>query len=102
MLIKCGECGREISDQAMACPGCGAPIAKVAATGSAADEVSNGVQTIEQTSKKWKALQLGASVAIAAGIVFMMAGNMGFGAFLAFIGIITYIYGRAGAWWQNG
>ncbi len=25
-LIHCSECGREISDQAPACPGCGAPI----------------------------------------------------------------------------
>ena len=25
-LIKCDECGREISDKAAACPGCGAPL----------------------------------------------------------------------------
>ena len=25
-LIRCPECGREISDQAQACPGCGFPI----------------------------------------------------------------------------
>jgi len=25
-LIKCNECGREVSDQAVSCPGCGAPI----------------------------------------------------------------------------
>ena len=25
-LIKCSECGREISDKAGACPGCGAPV----------------------------------------------------------------------------
>lgn len=27
-LIKCPECGREISDTASACPGCGAPVRK--------------------------------------------------------------------------
>lgn len=27
-LIKCSECGKEISDQAPSCPGCGAPTAK--------------------------------------------------------------------------
>lgn len=25
-LIQCAECGKEISDSASACPGCGAPI----------------------------------------------------------------------------
>lgn len=25
-LIKCSECGRQISDRAEACPGCGAPV----------------------------------------------------------------------------
>jgi hypothetical protein len=29
-LIKCSECGRDISDKAAACPGCGAPLAGVA------------------------------------------------------------------------
>lgn len=29
-LIKCPECGREISDTASACPGCGAPSASPA------------------------------------------------------------------------
>lgn len=26
-LINCNECGREVSDKAISCPGCGAPIA---------------------------------------------------------------------------
>lgn len=30
-LVKCPECGREISDQAVSCPGCGAPGKKVEA-----------------------------------------------------------------------
>lgn len=25
-LIACAECGKEISDKAAACPGCGAPV----------------------------------------------------------------------------
>lgn len=27
-MIKCPECGRDISDAASACPGCGAPVRK--------------------------------------------------------------------------
>ena len=26
MMIDCGECGKPISDQAVACPDCGAPV----------------------------------------------------------------------------
>lgn len=29
MLVKCKECGKEISDQAITCPHCGAPTPKV-------------------------------------------------------------------------
>lgn len=32
-LIKCEECGREISDKAAACVGCGAPIVRAAIPG---------------------------------------------------------------------
>lgn len=28
MIIKCLECGHDVSDKAMACPNCGAPIAQ--------------------------------------------------------------------------
>lgn len=30
-LVACGECGKEVSDKAPACPGCGAPTAAPAA-----------------------------------------------------------------------
>lgn len=36
MLIKCPECGKEISDQALSCPNCGYPINAAAAAPSAA------------------------------------------------------------------
>lgn len=26
-LVNCSDCGREVSDRAPACPGCGAPVA---------------------------------------------------------------------------
>lgn len=35
-LIKCGECGHEVSDKAAACPQCGAPVAQIAAAVTAA------------------------------------------------------------------
>lgn len=29
MLITCPECGKQISDKAVACPGCGYPVAEM-------------------------------------------------------------------------
>ena len=53
-LIRCPECGREISDQADACPGCGYPIRKKSEgrepgpTGEQiADTLSKGVRKAE-------------------------------------------------------
>lgn len=33
-LIKCSECGKDISDQATACPNCGAPLVKATPAGT--------------------------------------------------------------------
>ena len=50
-LIKCSECGKEVSDHAVSCPSCGNPIS----THNVA-EASRPVAPveIELTSKKWK------------------------------------------------
>lgn len=37
-LVKCTECGREISDKATACPGCGAPTAALASAAASPAE----------------------------------------------------------------
>ena len=42
-MIKCPECGREISDRAAACPGCGCPISSTTGT---ADREANKPETI--------------------------------------------------------
>jgi zinc-ribbon domain len=34
-LVKCLECGREVSDKAAACSGCGAPIGAATSTPAA-------------------------------------------------------------------
>lgn len=39
-LIKCSECGREISDKAASCPGCGSPVATLTV------KVSNEPKTV--------------------------------------------------------
>lgn len=39
MLIKCQECGKEVSDKALTCPNCGCPI-------ESNDEALNGIQSV--------------------------------------------------------
>lgn len=48
-MIKCRECGKEISDQAVACPGCGAPLS---GNPEKARLLSEKVQNIENRRKK--------------------------------------------------
>ncbi len=44
MLIKCSECGKEVSDQASTCPNCGAPIKE--------DEIKKEIKAGIKISKK--------------------------------------------------
>lgn len=95
-LIKCSECGKDISSQAPACPNCGKPQA-----------ISGAVPTtIEQTSKKWKKVHLVSWGMIIGGLIFMgndPAYGLGFwgGVNLIIFGIILRYIGKIGAWWTN-
>ena len=47
-LIKCPECGRQVSDKARACPGCGCPVADE----TSEDEILNTKSTDAPDSTK--------------------------------------------------
>jgi RNA polymerase subunit RPABC4/transcription elongation factor Spt4 len=94
-LIKCPECGKEISDQAQSCPHCGNPIKPV---------------VIEQTGKKWKLAKVITWLIFWFGAVLILvgAGNGGFdnpltglGITLAFLGFIARLVVRFGSWWSH-
>ena len=42
-LIKCPECGKEISDRASACPNCGCPVAEMSASGVVRIKMPNNI-----------------------------------------------------------
>ena len=42
-LIKCPECGKEISDKAAACPSCGCPIAEMVKSGVVRVKMPNNI-----------------------------------------------------------
>jgi DNA-directed RNA polymerase subunit RPC12/RpoP len=64
-LIKCAECGKEISDQAAACPNCGNPVGMRAVT-------------IQRTHKRWKIGIIIAVVLIFLGLAYL-GSNSGLG-----------------------
>ena len=102
-MIKCSECGREISDKAPACPNCAYPLAQLMHSHLGGPRPS---VTIEQTAKTWKALRLLGVLGMIAGpaILFWWGNGETWGA----AGLILFLVGagcvfiaRAGAWWEN-
>ncbi len=92
-LIACPECTRQVSDKAASCPHCGNPLAKL--------ENNPEVTTIEATGKSWKFVQLAGVILIVIGLVAVFSEVVA-GLPLGVVGVVLYIVGRMGAWWQHG
>jgi hypothetical protein len=88
-LIKCRECGKEVSDKAAACPGCGAPIG----SGSSAPQTVANF-TVKRSGGKWEAA--GTVLVIAGVLSVMFAGppisTIGSLAFV--VGLVVFVIGR--------
>lgn len=101
-LIKCSECGQEISDKAPACPKCGNPLQDI-------NEITQrSPVTIEQTKKTWKIIRLVSWIMIVIGIILIFNSyakgtkdQFTLGGLLFFFGIIGSFIGKFGAWWTN-
>jgi len=93
-LIKCIECGKEVSDKADACISCGNPMRQQAVV------VQEKVQ-IEQTDKEWKVLSIFAILFVFGGF-FTMFSSIGWGFFLIFIAFVLMFISGIGSWWTNG
>lgn len=91
-LIKCSECGTEMSDLANTCPKCAFPIKP------------NNVQTIEQTSKRLKLYYILSLVLIIFGIIFgfnesKVIANLG--GLLLIVGVILFVVTKIRIWWNH-
>lgn len=109
-LITCPECKKEVSDKASSCPSCGCPIHSDKKTTQTLNShpQQDRVQTIQETSKKWKTFQLLGGISIVIGIVCLIASSSsgsgtgaGFSGFFFFIGLGALIYGAVGSWWHH-
>jgi len=104
-LVKCPECGTEVSSLAAACPKCAFPIA----SGDSGEASGPEVQTIEQTSKRWKLMRIIASLIVSVSILFAIAAyvqakpEMGFYSLFGLLfGLVFYLIVSVLAWWYHG
>lgn len=88
-LIKCSECQKEISEEAISCPFCGRP-----------NKIEK-VHTIELTSKKWKIVKLISWVGFFMGLVLLGNKSKEIGSIVLVLSLIGIFVGKAGAWWSN-
>lgn len=99
-LINCPECQKQVSSIAAACPNCAHPINQKQPTQKPT------IQTIEQTSKRWKGLQLVGFILCGLGLVITFSGETGPGAInpgpiMFIVGLAIYILARFSAWWHH-
>jgi len=101
-LIKCPDCGTEVSDKAEKCPKCHCPIAN---TGK-----EEKPQVVELTSKKLKLQMIWAILLIPFGLIVIFLGTLGknFNSIILFIGFLMMIIGAIWAiiiktkiWWHH-
>ncbi len=98
-MIECPECGKEISDKAQSCIGCGAPVGEAPA--EATPEVPEKVVTTQATGKMYKGAQAVGVVVILAGIVMMVKGYIDAAIGALIIGLCLFLFGGVGGWWEH-
>ena len=86
---------------APSCPGCGHPAELTQAT-AASSRPRPAVQTVEQTSKQYKMMQLVGVGMMLGSAVACSQGSADGSALLLLLGLIVYVAARMGAWWNNG
>lgn len=102
-LIKCPECGTQVSEKAQQCPKCSYPISTIPAGKKVED-----VQTIQQTSKRFKKQIIVAVLLLIGGIIVIAIaadakkyGLAGVGILATILGVVWYIIVRLRIWWNH-
>ena len=93
-MIKCPECGTEVSDKAEKCPKCAYPIQST--------QTEEKTQTIQQTSKKLKKHIIFSVLALIVGVIFLFIKSISWlGVLLIIVGIAWYIITKFNIWWRH-
>ena len=86
-LIKCSECGKEVSDKATACPNCGAPPSGVKTRLGG----ENTPLRVVRAGWRWETI---GGLLVIGGLIAAIAGAGGYGWFALFVGFVIFIIGR--------
>jgi len=108
-LINCPECGKATSEKTQNCPSCGRPIQNTITTGQMINsQQPQQIQTVHATIKKWKSIQLFGLILFILGIVSLFSllssdakVEPTYQGVTTGLGIIFFVVGKFGAWWQN-
>jgi hypothetical protein len=90
-LIKCAECGKEVSEKAAACPGCGAPIAAAPSPQTLPAQTPDARVRVTRTGGKWEAVGF---LLIMGGVFGCMAFSFRVGLLAVVLGLVVFIVGR--------
>jgi uncharacterized OB-fold protein len=103
-LIKCPECGNQVSNTAATCPHCGAPVAAAAIE---AKHAGAPLTTVQETSKKLKIQIIIASVFFWVGVVWIFVEIRDnkpatlVPVILVLLGMVWYLVTRFRVWWHH-
>lgn len=101
MLIKCHECGHDVSTQAPACPHCGAPVS------SENQATKSNLVTTQLTSKRLKIHTLISAILLLLGLIGFISRTAvgeapsGFTTLLMTTGLIWLVVTRIRVWWHH-
>jgi uncharacterized membrane protein YvbJ len=107
-MIQCKECGAAISDKAITCIKCGAPLREeptdevITIDQTGREALTDQVITIEQTGKIFKATQALGVMLVCVGVLACAAKDVGTAAWPFILGSALYLGSRVGAWWYHG
>lgn len=82
-LSSCGDCGKQVSSMAIACPQCGAPMKGTMRPA--------GVVTTQDTAK-----------VMLVGVAACSAGAASASGWFFALGLLVWLGARAAVWWHNG
>ncbi len=85
-MIKCSDCGKDISDKAATCPGCGAPINEVPLKIQ-----KDHPQMVKRSGGTWEGIGF---LLIVGGMISGIAGSTEIGSLVMVGGFLVFLVGR--------